>query len=91
MLADREVAILGGELWLVRGREIWGVLPSKVGPPGVYHWRSERRRSEAWNDFVERTYEDAIAAIHSLPPEDEVLLPPGAQVFYNLTWAEKDA
>lgn len=86
-LAHAGFAILGGELWLIRGGEIFGVLPQHSGPPAVYHWVCERSPSEAWLSFVARSCRESLSAIASLPAEGEVDAPPGAEVFYNLTWA----
>jgi hypothetical protein len=85
-LSARGHAILGGELWLVRGKEIWGVLPQKAGPPAVYHWEVGRASSESWLSYVVRSCSETLAAIDSLPPDGEVDVPPGADIYYNLTW-----
>ena len=89
-LAGAGRAILGGELWLIRGSEIHGVLPQRSGPPGVYRWESERGASESWCEFVLRSCSESIAAINTLPPEGEVDLPADAEVYYNLTWVSDE-
>jgi len=86
-LAASGRAILGGELWLVRKGEIWGMLPQKSGPPAVYHWESEREALESWTEYVARSCSEALAAIDDLPSGGEVDAPQGADVYYNLTWA----
>ena len=88
-LASAGFAILGGELWLVRGNEIWGALPQHAGPPAVYHWESERGPSEPWTVFVERSRSEAFSAINALPADGEVAAPPGANIYYNLTWVSE--
>ena len=88
-LASAGFAILGGELWLVRGNEIWGALPQHAGPPAVYHWESERGPSEPWTAFVERSRSEAFSAINALPADGEVAAPPGANIYYNLTWVSE--
>jgi len=50
--ADRGRAVLGGELWLVSDREVWGTLPQHSGPPAVYAWETERRPNEPWPTYV---------------------------------------
>jgi hypothetical protein len=79
-------AILGGELWLVHAGQVWGVLPQHSGPPAVYHWECDRQPTEAWADFVGRSRSQSLAAIDAMPPEGEVIVPSGAEVYYNLTW-----
>ena len=85
-LADAGYAILGGELWAVRGREVWGAIPQRSGPPTIYHWEAEPAPSEAWDSFVVRAHVEARAAINSLPGDDEVAIPADADICYNLTW-----
>jgi len=90
VLADRGRAVLGGELWLVRDGEVWGVLPQHSGPPAVYAWETERRPNEPWPTYVARACGEALSAIQALPGEAEVAAPPKAKVYYNLTWADAD-
>ena len=85
-LADSGFATLGGELWLVREGEVWGLLPQHTGPPALYSWESERKPSEPWQEFVARASSETLAAIEALPPDGEVKTPPGAEIYYNLTW-----
>ncbi len=89
-LADTGRAVLGGELWLVRDGEVWGVVPQHSGPPAVYAWETERRANEAWSAYVARACVEALAAIQALPGEAEVAAPPTAKVYYNLTWVGAD-
>ena len=89
-VTDSGFAILGGELWLVRGKKIYGVLPQVSGPPGVYHWTCERHEDESWSAFVARSYSETSAAINRFPREGEVDMPPGAEIYYNLTWVSED-
>jgi hypothetical protein len=91
LLAAREIAraglaILGGELWLVRGGELFGLLPQHSGPPALYGWECKRNPSEGWPAFVSRCCEEALSAIESLPAEGEVNAPRGAEVYYNFIW-----
>jgi hypothetical protein len=88
-LARAGCAILGGELWLVRGQDISGALPQRSGPPAIYHWGSERGSSESWSAFVERSRSESRSAINALPPPGEVDAPPHAEVYYNLTWVSE--
>jgi hypothetical protein len=89
-LADGGCAVLGGELWLVRDGEIWGALRQRSGPSAVYSWETERRPGEPWPTYVARALGEARSAIQALPGEAEVAAPPGAMVYYNLTWAGAD-
>jgi len=88
-VADSGIAILGGELWLVRDGEVHGVLPQRSGPPAVYHWESKRGPAESWTAFVERSHSESCSAINALPPEGEVDAPTAARVYYNLVWVSE--
>lgn len=90
LLASEGLAILGGELWLIRGTTIIAGLRLRSGETAVYHWSCERASSEAWAAFVERSGRDCVAAIEALPGEDEVDSVPGDEIYYNLTWIAED-
>ena len=93
LLADSGHAVLGGELWLVRDGEIWGALPQKSGPSGVYAWETERLPEEPWPTYVARASGQALLAIQAAPAalrKHEVSVPANAKVYYNLTWAGAD-
>ncbi len=85
-LADAGLAVLGGELWMVRGEEIWATLPQRSGPPAVYHWSCDRRPAEPWVAYVARAAAEAVSAIEAFPREGEVATLPGADIYYNLAW-----
>jgi hypothetical protein len=86
-------AVLGGELWLVRDGQIWGGLPQKSGPPGVYAWEAERLPEESWPTYGARASGQALLAIQAGPAalrEHEVSVPSNTKVYYNLTWTGAD-
>lgn len=89
-LRDANIAILGGELWLVEGARVMGLLPQHEGPPGVYHWESERNPDEGWQSFVMRSALDTLAAVNAMPREGEIPMPSDARIFYNLTWVTEE-
>ena len=88
-VADRGFALLGGELWLIRGKEVFILLPQHSGPPALYHWECERKSSESWPHFVARARSESLSAIQALPPEGEVEVPVDAEIYYNLTWVSE--
>jgi hypothetical protein len=88
-LGDAGIAILGGELWLIRGAEVLGLLPQHSGPAAVYHWECERKPAESWSEFVARACSESVSAIEALPPDGEVNAPAGAEIYYNLTWVSE--
>lgn len=54
-LAAAGLAVLGGELWLVRGRKISGGFRTHSGSITTYHWASVREPMESWSDFLARS------------------------------------
>lgn len=90
VLADSGLAVLGGELWLIRDGEVWSALPQQSGRPAVNSWETERRPGEPWATYVARARGEALSAIQALPSGALVAAPPTAKVYYNLTWAGAD-
>jgi len=88
-IAGRHFAILGGEIWIVRNSEIWGVVPQSEGPPRVYHWETERHPREDWSAFASRSASETLDTVQEMPIEAEMALPEGAEIFYNLTWVSE--
>jgi hypothetical protein len=85
-LADSGAVILGGELWIMRGQQIFGALPQVSGPPGIYHWETVPKDGETRQQLIARACAEACAAIRALPAEGEVAMPEGGAIYYNLTW-----
>jgi hypothetical protein len=65
ILAGRDVAILGGELWWVLGPAgDWsGMIPQENGPDAVYAWETHRLPDESWLSFVQRCASETLAAV----------------------------
>lgn len=89
MLRSQAMGILGGELWWVADTGLYGAIPQRQGPPGVYAWVTERLSDEPWQDFVERGASDALAAVERWPEPGD--LPPDlpGRILYNLTWVSE--
>jgi len=83
------LAVLGGEVWLVVGDSIWGVVPQRCGAPAIQHWSCERRGDEAWAAYASRSATEGRQAISSIPDLSSAVLPERALVYYNLTWASE--
>ena len=84
------LVLLGGEAWLIQRGQIHGVLPLPSGPPGVFQWSCEPVQDENWSAFVSRSLSEARAAVLALDVESSAVLPPGGEIFYNLTWLSRD-
>ena len=86
-------AILGGEVLLLSGGEIWGTVPQPSGPPGVYAWEVKPRSSgESWQEFVSRSALEASQAAKRFSTEIRELpsLPPDSEAVFCLTWAREE-
>ena len=82
-------AVSGAEVWVVREdpREIWGIIPQKKGPPGVFGWKiPPRKSSEHWADYVARSADVALEIIETYPNEQELAIPEGREIYYNIRW-----
>ncbi|MGC2286959.1 MAG: hypothetical protein WA542_17015 [Candidatus Acidiferrum sp.] len=86
-LSENNNAILGTELWTVRGGSISTALSTKLGPT-LYVSSSNPLKAETWNDYVRRSVKEAgdlIAAFRW--PEDA--LEPERPVYFNIAWASR--
>jgi hypothetical protein len=92
VLEDQQQAILGGELWWVReGETRWtGIIPQRVGYPGVYHWETEREAGEEWLAYVHRCALESLLAVDTLPGSDDLPADMSGRILYNLTWVSED-
>lgn len=91
ILADRELAVLGGELWWVLdGADGWkGLIPQQQGPDAVYAWETKKGTGEAWPVFVRRCASETLAAIEELPRPGELRPNLPGRILYNLTWVSQ--
>lgn len=88
-LSKLNIAILGGEVWAIDNKTIYGILPLKDGVSSVFHWSTEREKNEEWNQFVKRSIQETITAVNNLNPEDEVREDIADKLYYNLTFCNK--
>jgi hypothetical protein len=92
ILADDNLAILGGELWWVpEGASGWtGLIPQRDGSIAVYSWSTEQRLGEEWTAFVGRCAALSVDSVDSLPGDADLPTDLGGRILYNLTWATED-
>ena len=91
VLREKQLAILGGELWWVlEGSNAWsGVIPQRNGPDAVFAWETKRRRRESWPGFVARCAADTLAAVTKWPRLQDLPEELPGQILYNLTWVDE--
>jgi len=84
-------AVLGGEVWVVAGDRITGLVPSCKGePPGVWHGETlPRSAKESWADYCHRTANDSIRTVEMMAVEDEVREDVRDSLFFNITYVEE--
>lgn len=92
VLVDKQLAILGGELWWVpEGEARWtGIIPQRHGYPSVYHWETEREAGEEWPFYVHRCGLHSLQAIDAMPASDDLPTDLSGRILYNLTWVSED-
>jgi len=83
-------AILGGELWMLQGNKIIGLIPQKSGPPAVYPWETERINGERWDVFIKRCAEETQNAIAKYSVDEDMFLLPGDKIYFNLSWISEE-
>lgn len=88
-IAAAELAILGGEVWLVVGDTIQAAVPQVEGATAIEHWVCDRLKGEAWHAYVSRSALDAGEAIRNIPNLSRAVLPDQAIVYYNIVWASE--
>lgn len=90
-IAKANCAILGGEVWLIlKDGDIYGVLPLKNGTPGYYGWVIARLDNEPWASYVSRSESESVALIAGYPNEEEVAMPSGSEIYYNVVWCDEN-
>jgi hypothetical protein len=88
-IAAAELAMLGGEVWLVVGDTIQAAVPQVAGATAIEHWVCDRREGEAWHAYVARSAREASEAIRNIPDLSRAVLPDQAIVYYNIVWASE--
>ena len=87
-LVERRYAITGGEVWVVEGSFSCSLSPSKEGGWTVIAWHvSPREPGESWAHFAMRSFEETLAAICRLNPEDRVSPEVADKLYYHVFYA----
>jgi hypothetical protein len=89
VLVHSNLAILGGELWLVEGERINTAPHLRSGLAAVARWvTDDMRRGELWTDYVDRTAEQTRRTIQDFEEwHERVDIPSSAEVYYNISFA----
>ena len=84
-LSKLHLAVLGGEIWGIHGGKIWGMLPMKEGVPAVYSWSVESEDNETWEQYMERSIRESLAAINDSKMEEQVQDFLQDKLYFNLS------
>ena len=80
-------AVLGTDMWLVHGANIYTAIRTKAGPT-IYCTACDPLQNEHWNDYVDRSAKLAIEWISSFRWPEDAAEPP-SPVYFNITWADR--
>lgn len=83
------IAILGGEAWVVSGELTQGVIPLKNGGKTILNWKIERKEGEEWYDFVERSVKETLVVIADADLEKQVSASVRNKLYYHFDFTEQ--
>jgi hypothetical protein len=87
-LSKNGYAVLGFELWLPEDGGIRTAIRTKAGP-AIYVFSCNPMKSETWEDYVQRSAQEAAGHIGGFRwPEDS--LEPPRPAYFNLCWADRE-
>ncbi len=72
-LAVADLAVVGGEVWGLRGHAIFGAVPTRQGPTRIFAWSAPGKSPGTdWADYVGQCLQHARRAVRDLNAENEV-------------------
>lgn len=84
------IAVLGGEAWLVQGNQTFGVIPLRKGTKEVLSWKIKRQKGEEWYDFVERSVKETTEVISFKDLEKKVTNQVKQKIYYHFELGEEN-
>lgn len=85
------IAVLGGEAWLVEGENFFGVIPVKDGSRDVLSWKIGKNEGEEWYDFVDRSVKESLKIITDKDIELKVSNKVKKKIYYHFDLAGEDS
>lgn len=86
-LLASNIAITGGEAWLVEGEKTFGVIPLRDGSKEILNWKVKTGKGEDWYDFVERSVKETLEKIASFNLEKKVTASTRRRIWYHFDFA----
>lgn len=81
------IAISGGEVWLVEGEKTLGIIPLKSGDKEVLSWKINQQKSEDWYDFVDRSVKETLEIISEANLEKKVTAATRHKIWYHFDFS----
>ena len=82
-LLQSNIAILGGEVWLVEDGQSFGVIPLRDGSKTVLNWKISSLKGEEWFDFVGRSVKETLEKITGADLEKKVNTQTRQKIWYH--------
>ena len=84
------LAILGGEVWVVINGAVRAMPPLADGGTAVIAWNTNKPASnESWREFVDRAAKETVLAIKKISAEETVAREVRDKVYYNLCYVSE--
>ena len=77
--------IVGGEVWVVEGKQVTELIPLKSGDIKVFLWKIKSKNNEEWFDFVERSIKESLQIISEWDLEKRVRIDIASRIFYHFS------
>lgn len=77
------IAILGGEAWVVSEDQSFGIIPLRDGSRDVLSWKISLKKGEQWYDFVERSVKETLRIIAEKDLELKVSNQVKKRIYYH--------
>lgn len=88
-LMQSNIAIVGGEVWLIEGGNTLSIIPKRSGEMQVFNFKVEKKGGEEWYDFVERSVKFSRDLITNWNLEKTVRLDKVNRIVYHLKLEEE--
>ena len=90
VIVDEQLAIVGGEVWVVEGSLFSSLSPRKDGGWAVIAWDAPAREAgESWEHYAHRSFEATLQTIRSLRVEASLAPEVADKIYYHLSVADE--
>jgi len=83
------IAVIGGEVWGIRGRDILAAIPTMEHGTRSYGWSAPARlQNQSWPEYVSLCADLAVASLAEISAEGDVAADYRDRLFYHLAFSE---